>query len=114
MKIEVKDIGEDRQVTIMEMDGVIDSTNLEEFFKKVSMVFKGGAINIIMDLSHTSYISSGGLSVITDAFKKAGDRGGKLVISCASESVRELFRVIRFDRVIEFYQDLDSAIKSFA
>ncbi len=114
MRIESRQAEGDVQVTVIEVDGVIDSTNLEGFFKQVSAVFKGGANNIIMDLSHTTYISSGGLSVIADAFKKAGEHGGKLVIACASESIRELFKVIRFDRIIEFYPDLDSALESFA
>lgn len=95
---------------VVELEGVVDSTNLEEFFAFINLVFKQGVNRIVLDLEYTSYISSGGLSVIIDAYKRAQKEGGKLVIARASEMVSELFEVVQFEKIIEFYPDLEEAI----
>ena len=100
----------DRALAVVEVEGVVDSTNVEEFFGFINSVFKRGFKSIVLDMSFTSYLSSGGLSVIADAFKKAESLGGKLVVARASEMVRDLFEVAQFGRFIEFYEELDEAM----
>lgn len=95
---------------IVEIEGIVDSTNVEDFFTFLSSVRKGGIGRIVLDLQNTSYLSSGGLSVIIDAFKKTQKEGGKLVIARASDMVRELFEVVQFQKLIEFYDDLEDAV----
>ncbi len=95
---------------VVELGGVIDSTNLEEFFAFVKSFFKQGINRIVLDMEYTSYISSGGLSVIIDAYRRAEKEGGKLVIARASELVSDLFEVVQFGKIIEFYSDLDEAL----
>jgi anti-sigma B factor antagonist len=95
---------------VVELEGVVDSTNLEEFFAFINLIFKQGINRIVLDMEYTSYLSSGGLSVIIDAYKRADKEGGKLVIARASEVVSELFEVVQFEKIIEFYADLEEAI----
>jgi len=95
---------------VVELEGVVDSTNLEEFFAFINLVFKQGINRIVLDMEYTSYISSGGMSVIIDAYKRAEKEGGKLVVARASEVVNELFEVVQFERIIELYSDLEEAI----
>lgn len=95
---------------VVEVEGVVDSTNLEDFFAFLGTVFKRGINRIVLDMEYTSYLSSGGLSVIVDAFRRAEKEGGKLVIARASELVRELLEVAQLDRVVEFYENLDDAV----
>ncbi len=96
--------------TVVELEGVVDSTNLEDFFSFINSVFKQGFKRIVLDMEFTSYMSSGGLSVVIDAYKRADMEGGKLVIARASDMIKDLFEVVQFDRIIEFYGDLDEAI----
>lgn len=106
----VKESDTSRSLAVVEVEGVVDSTNVEEFFGFINSVFKQGFKSLVLDMAFTSYLSSGGLSVIADAFKKAEGLGGKLVIARASEMVRDLFQVAQFDRIIEFYDDLEAAL----
>jgi anti-anti-sigma regulatory factor len=48
--------------------------------------------------------------VIVDAHKRAREKGGKLVIARASDALRDLFEVVQFEKIMEFYQDLQEAI----
>lgn len=110
MAWKVKESDTSRGFAVVEVEGVVDSTNVEEFFGFINSVFKQGFKSVVLDMAFTSYLSSGGLSVIADAFKKAEGLGGKLVIARASEMVRDLFEVAQFDRIIEFYDDLEAAL----
>ncbi len=95
---------------VIELEGVVDSTNLEDFFSFINSVLKQGKKCIVLDLENTSYISSGGISVIIDACRKAEQEGGKLVLAQASDMVRELFRLVQFDRMGELYDSIEGAI----
>jgi len=95
---------------IVELAGVIDSTNLEDFFAFINSVFKQGINRIVLDMEYTSYLSSGGFSVIIDAYRRAEKEGGKLVIARVSDLVKDLFDVVQFERIIEFYSDIDEAV----
>ncbi len=95
---------------VVEVEGVVDSTNLEDFFAFLGSLFKRGIVRIVLDMEHTGYLSSGGLSVIADAYRRAEKEGGKLVIARASGLVAELLEVAQLDRVIELYGGLEEAL----
>jgi anti-sigma B factor antagonist len=108
----VNGIGEGGSKAVVELDGIVDSTNLEEFFAFVNSVFKQGFNRIILDLEYTSYISSGGLSVIVDAYKRAEKEGGKLVIARPPDVIRDLLEVALFEKIIDLYPSLDEALEA--
>lgn len=97
---------------VVELEGMVDSTNLEEFFALINSVFKRGVNRIVLDLENTSYLSSGGLSVIIDAYNRAAREGGKLVIARVSEMVLDIFRAVHFDQIVEFHASLEEALDS--
>jgi anti-sigma B factor antagonist len=106
----VNEVGPGSEKAVVELEGVVDSTNLEDFFAFINSVFKQGFERIVLDMEFASYLSSGGLSVVIDAYKKADSEGGKLVIARASDTVKDLFGIVQFDKIIEFYENLDEAI----
>lgn len=95
---------------VVEVDGVVDSINVEDFFALINSVFKKGINLVVLDLHDTGYLSSGGLSVIIDAYKRARKEGGNLVIARASEELCDLFEVVQFEKIIEFYDSIDEAL----
>jgi stage II sporulation protein AA (anti-sigma F factor antagonist) len=108
----VREIEPGSSKAVVELEGVVDSTNLEDFFTFVNSVFKQGFDRIVVDMEYASYLSSGGLSVIIDAYKKAEKLGGKLIVARATDMVRELFEVSQLDKILDFYDTLDEAIKA--
>lgn len=106
----VREIEPGSSKAVVELEGVVDSTNLEDFFAFINSVFKQGFNRIVMDMEYTSYLSSGGLSVVIDAYKKAEKEGGKLVVARATDMVRELFEVAQLDQIVEFYDTLEEAL----
>ena len=108
----VRELNKIERIAVVEMEGVVDSTNVEEFFGFINSVFKKGIYRIVLDLEYTSYLSSGGLSVIIDAFNRAQKEKGKLVIARASDILMDLFEVLQFEKIIEFYDTVEDALNA--
>ncbi|WP_287152687.1 STAS domain-containing protein [Candidatus Solincola tengchongensis] len=97
---------------LVRVEGVVDSTNVEEFFAFINSIFKKGVKRMVLDMENTSYLSSGGISVIVDAYKKAEREGGRLVIARASDMVVDLFRVAQIERIIPLFSTLEEALQA--
>lgn len=93
------------------VEGVVDSTNVEDFFTFLNKAFKEGKKILILDLSGLSYISSGGLSVIVDAYKKAVKAGGTLLLVGVTDIIKESFEAVRLEKVLPFAETLEEAIR---
>ncbi len=109
MRVQIEPLDHQPDSLVIKVEGVVDSTTLEDFFRAIAGVFSGDTKNLLLDLSGMSFISSGGLSVISDVYKKAHALGGKVFIVGASEQVRELFGVVGFERIFPFYRDIHEA-----
>ncbi|MBC7247979.1 MAG: STAS domain-containing protein [Actinobacteria bacterium] len=96
---------------VVHLDGVVDSTNVEDFFALINSLLKRPVCRIVLDMENTSYLSSGGLSVIVDAYKKAEKAGGSLVIARASETIADLFEVVQIGKIIPFYPTVEDALR---
>jgi anti-anti-sigma factor len=85
---------------------------VEEFFALVNALFKSRVYRIVQDMENTSYLSSGGLSVIVDAYKKAEKAGGGLAIARASDMVSDLFEAVQIVKIIPFYPTVEEALRA--
>jgi anti-anti-sigma factor len=121
-------------VTVMHVDGNIDSSSYEAFQSKAAELIKGGARHILVDLSHVPFLSSAGLRALQTIFNQLrsinpdanlGDEEVKKGISAGtyksphlkllnlSDETRVVFQMSGFDMFIETYTDMKTAIASF-
>ena len=121
-------------ITIMHVDGDLDSTTYAQFQKKADELIKNGARYILVDLAHAPYVSSAGLRSIHQVFKdlnasnadsalnedamKEGISAGTykspyLKILNLSEQSRLVFKTSGFDMYLEYYDDIRKAIAAF-
>lgn len=68
---------------------------------------------LIVDLSETNYINSGGLRALVSAWRRTHENSGNLVICGLSERLQEIFTIVGFDKVFQIYPDQAAALKSF-
>jgi anti-anti-sigma factor len=57
-------------VTILHIDGNIDSTTYEEFLSKTDELVKAGARHLLLDLQHVPLVSSAGLRAFNNIFSR--------------------------------------------
>jgi len=121
-------------VTVMHVDGNIDSATYEEFKAKADELIKGGARHILVDLAHAPFVSSAGLRALHSLFNelrtfspetKLSDDDVKKGISAGtyksphlkllnlSKETQTAFTLSGFDMFIETFTDRKTAVDSF-
>jgi len=132
--MEIKVSQENRRVpvTLVHVDGNIDSSTSEGFQSRVNELIQGGARNILVDLAHVPFISSAGLRAFQTVFNQlrtlSGDvsdeemrkgisagtyKSPHLKLLNMSKDARKAFEMAGFDMYIETFSDLDTALASF-
>ncbi len=87
----------------------LDASNREEFRAALEKYLAGGA-PMVIDLSAVRFVDSSGLGVLMSALKYARARGGDLAACSILKPVKQLFNLVRLDRVMTEYPDLASAL----
>lgn len=121
-------------VTVIHVDGNIDSGTYAQFQDRANELMKDGARHILVDLTHTRFVSSAGLRAFHDVFNqlraydpdsnltdeqvKQGISAGTyksphLKLLNLSPEARMAFETAGFDMFIESFTDIKSAIASF-
>ena len=121
-------------VTILHVEGDIDSFTYEDFLSQAQKLIQEGARYMMIDLAHVPYVSSAGLRAIYTIFKdlravhpeenvseeqmeKAARVGTykspHLKLLNLSDNVHGIFQMGGFDRYIEAFTDREKALASF-
>lgn len=121
-------------ITIMHIDGNLDSSTYNEFQINAEGLIKSGTRYILIDLAHSPFVSSAGLRALHQIFKelnaihpdsnlseedmKKGISSGTykspyLKLLNLSDETKMIFKTSGFDMYIEFYDDIKKAIAAF-
>lgn len=121
-------------VTVLHVHGNLDSSSYQEFEAKAEELIKNGTRYILVDLSHSGFISSAGFRALNHIFKKLrevhpeanlSDTEMKKGISAGtyksphlkllkmSPETRTAFEMSGFDMYIDTFTDLNTAVASF-
>ena len=121
-------------VTVMHVDGNIDANSYEIFQAKAEELITAGVRHILIDLSHSPFVSSAGLRALHHIFNdlRARDSDNRLSeqdvrrgISAGtykspnlkllnlSKETKTAFELSGFDMFIETFNDRQAAIASF-
>ena len=121
-------------VTVMHLDGDLDSATYTIFQAKASELINNGTRHILVDLSHSHYVSSAGLRALHQIYKdlnaahsdtglgqeeiKMGIADGTykspyLKVLNPSDETKMVFKTSGFDMYIESFTDKKIAIASF-
>lgn len=121
-------------VTVIHVDGNIDASSHEAFLAKARQLINEGSRHILLDLSHTTFISSAGWRAIQTVFNelralhpdanlseddmKKGIATGTyksphLKLLNLSKDVQAIFSTTGFDLFLESFTDLKEAVASF-
>lgn len=121
-------------VTVMHVDGNIDSSTYEIFKTKAAELIDSGATYILVDLTHVKFVSSAGLRALHNIFNdlrakypelnpgedevKQGIAAGtykspQLKLLNLSPETKSAFELSGFDMFIETFTDMQTAVASF-
>lgn len=123
-------------VTVVHLDGKLDSNSFQNLIDEAKKIFAGGARHIILDMAKLTYISSAGivsLHSIAKLFRGEAlpetEAGWNVIRSLEKErssgiqqnlklfnvppEVRSVLDVVGFSSFFEMYDDLEKAVASF-
>ena len=106
------DINTERQdgALVVMAEGYVDGSNARAFHESLESALEADDKAMILDLEDLTYISSAGLRVMLLVAKTVQKQRGRLVVCSLSESVRNLFEISGFDKIIDVYASRDDAI----
>jgi len=134
--MEIKVTNENRRVpiTVIHVDGNLDSSSYMTFEAKADELVKNGARFILVDLSHSHFVSSAGLRALHNLFNQlralhpdtnlneaemhkgiiAGTyKSPHLKLLSLSKEAKTAFETAGFDMFIETFTDFKTALASF-
>lgn len=101
----------DRQgISVVVLKGRLDSGNAGELEKGLGSLFTQPGQKAVVDMEKLDYISSAGLRVVLMLAKRARQSGGRLLLSCLAPSVREVFEISGFLKIVEVASDTEAAV----
>lgn len=86
--------------------------NLDEFRAKWSEALATGIRDLVVNLEKVPMVDSSGIGSLIRCHSAITGIGGHLKLVGAGDMVRQSFRIMRLDRVFEFYDNEASAIAS--
>ena len=90
----------------------LDAANRVEFRAALEKHLTGGALMVI-DLSSVRFVDSSGLGVLMSALKYARAQGGDVAACSIVKPVKQLFNLVRLDRIMAEYPDRAAALAAF-
>ena len=97
---------------IAKADGRIDSSTSREFHSDLEAVIAESDAALVLDFEDVSYVSSAGMRVILLAAKNLQKSGMRLVLCSMNDSIREVFKISGFDKIIPIHNSQAEALSA--
>jgi len=95
---------------ILRLKGIVYASTLALLEKTVQNTLTDRKKNLVLDLSETNYVSSGGWGAFLRAAKSVRDLGGDLFLSGMKEEVYDAFELLEYDKAIRLFPTPEIAL----
>ncbi|MDZ7860205.1 MAG: STAS domain-containing protein [Candidatus Krumholzibacteriota bacterium] len=104
---------ENQNVSIVTVKGFIDTTTSSELEEAIKKLLDERRFDIVINLGDVDYISSAGWGIFISEIKKIRQNGGDLKLASMVGDVYEVFELLEFQTILESYDSVDEAVRSF-
>ena len=106
-------ISEEKDITLLELEGRIDSFSIDELNSGFNKVMKTGKKNILLIMKDLEYINSKGLGVLISFFKWVKKVGGLVKIAEVPLNIMQVLNLLGLDGLALIYDSSSDAKESF-
>jgi len=106
--------GTEKEVTVIRVDGVIDTMTATELEKVANSLLSQKKYNIIVDLGGVGYISSAGWGIFISNIREIRLNNGDIKLARMIPNVYEIFELLEFDSILKAFDNLEKAKADFA
>jgi len=100
-------------VTILRPNGAVSQDDAEVFHQSLAETQKQTFGRFVIDFSAVSFLDSRALEALVDVTESLADVGRSLKIAGETELLRHVFEVTELTDLLEHYQDVNAAVRSF-
>ncbi|MBN2182424.1 MAG: STAS domain-containing protein [Sedimentisphaerales bacterium] len=111
MKVKIQDYN---NVTVIELQGELDSDVMELFKQNIADVIAKNKSNIVLDMSGIGFIDSQGLEQLLWARDYCNQNKRGLRLAGLDENCIRILEMTRLDNEFDHYAELTEAVRSFA
>jgi len=111
--ISIAKVGTRRDIALFRVKGYIDTQTCTEMLGQITSVLHQGTFHLIVDMSQVNYVSSAGWGVFVGEIKGIRENGGDLKIVEMTPEVYDVFEMLEFNRILDYYDSLEEAIDDF-
>ncbi len=91
------------------VNGRLDQGLNPKLEETLNELLDNGHLHLVVDLTHTSYINSGGLRCLVSAWRRAKNGQGSLALCGLNSRLQEIFAMVGFDKVFTIHEDCAAA-----
>ena len=113
LRISVTNAGPTKEVSIVRVDGVVDTITADELDRVISSLITRGRFRLVADLAGVEYISSAGWGIFVSYLREIREHGGDLKLARMTADVREIYELLEFDGLLPAYDRLEAAEAEF-
>jgi len=113
IKISVSESGHADNISVVRVDGVIDTLTATQLEEVLDKLLKRGRFNIILDLAGVDYISSAGWGIFISRIKEIRENKGDIKLGNMVPNVFEIYELLEFDNILSAYDNVNSARTAF-
>jgi len=100
-------------LSILALEGYLDAHTAPEFEKAVESEFQAGHIQMVVECSRLTYISSAGLGVFMSFIEEIRAAGGDIKICALAPKVFQVFDILGFSALFDIVPDLPAAVERY-
>ena len=100
-------------IALMRLKGFLDTTTSGEVTIQLRDILNNGIYRLVVDMSRVNYVSSAGWGVFVGEIRSIRENGGDLKIVQMTPDVYEVFEMLEFDRILDYYETIEESINDF-
>jgi len=113
INISVSESGREDNISIVRVDGVIDTLTATQLEDILERLFKRQQYKVILDLAGVDYISSAGWGIFISRIKEVRENGGDIKLANMVPNVYEIYELLEFDNILGAHENVNSAKTGF-
>ena len=113
ISISLSEAGQDKSISEVRIDGVIDTLTASELEEVIDSLIKRQRYKIVIDLAGVDYISSAGWGIFISHIRDVRANDGDIKLAGMIPNVYEIYELLEFDNVLTSYRSVDDARGTF-
>lgn len=113
IKISLDSSGPAGRVSVVRVDGVIDTITAPELEKVMNSLLEQKKYNIVVDLGGVDYISSAGWGIFISNIREIRQNSGDIKLARMIPNVYEIFELLEFDSILKAFESVEKAKSDF-